>query len=56
MTLYFEIGVHSWVCVHDCYDWEDALKRVEYYFDLRNMRCVNHEEFKLIKENVVFTF
>ena len=56
MTLYFEIGYRSWVCVHSCIDWNDAISKTIHYFDLRQMRCLNKTDFLKLKENVVLTF
>lgn len=54
MNLYFNIGPKSWICVRDCIDWNDAINnRLSKWWDLRNVLCLNEEEFNKVKENVV---
>lgn len=56
MNLYFQVGYRSWICVRNCYDWYDATNRIKYYWDISQLKCLNEEDFKKIKENVVLSF
>ncbi len=56
MILYFEIGYKSWVCIHNCNDWQDAVNRLSYWWDVKSLRCLNSIDFEQLKENVVLTF
>ena len=55
MNLYFKIGEKSWICVSNCYDWNDAVNRVKLW-NLKDMQCINEEDFRKLKENLVLTF
>lgn len=57
MDLYFNCGGHCWICVKNCYDWNDAVNRVKHWWDISSWPCINETDYRNLKEKyTVLTF
>ncbi len=57
MTLYFKIGYQSWIQINNCYDYDHAVNSLKCLWDLKDLECINENDFKSHKnETVAFIF